>query len=114
MSAGKNFSGGQRQRLSIARALLVEAPILLMDDAFSALDFYTASLVRQALAKNYPQLTKVIAGQRIETVSKADKILVLDAGRQVGYGSHARLMCSCPLYQKIYLTQVGEARGESV
>lgn len=106
-TGGTNFSGGQRQRLCIARALLQDAPVLVLDNATSALDFRTAARLRQALARNYPDLTLILSSQRIETVRHADRILVLDNGKSLGLGTHEELLESCPAYREIYDLQMG-------
>lgn len=101
---GKNFSGGQRQRLTIARALVNVGKILVLDDASSALDFETEAHLRSALT-TYTDTARVVISQRVATVAACDKILVLDHGRQVGLGSHKELLQSCPLYQEIAASQ---------
>jgi len=103
---GANLSGGQKQRLSIARALARRAPIYLLDDCFSALDFKTDSLLRQALHREVRHATVIIVAQRVSTVMTADQIVVLDEGRVVGTGRHADLMQSCPVYREIVASQL--------
>lgn len=105
-SGGKNFSGGQRQRLAIARALAYDAPILVFDDSFSALDYKTDSLIRKNLRELAGQKTIIIVAQRIGTIKNADKILVLDRGRTVGFGTHTQLLASNPVYQEIAHSQL--------
>lgn len=100
---GKNLSGGQRQRLSIARALCKDFDILILDDSFSALDYQTEAKLRMAL--NTLNKTIVNASQRASSIKNADKILVLDDGKLVGFGSHDDLMKSCELYKEIYYSQ---------
>ncbi len=102
---GQNFSGGQKQRLLIARALLSSRPILFLDDATSALDYKSDLMVRQNIAKKQG-LTLVMVSQRATSIKDCDDIYVLDAGRVVGEGSHEQLLASCPIYQEIYETQV--------
>lgn len=102
---GTNVSGGQRQRLAIARALVARPDVYLFDDAFSALDAQTDAQLRAALHAHLPQASKVIVAQRIATIKDADKILVLEAGRQVGYGTHEELLASCACYQEIAASQ---------
>lgn len=102
---GQNFSGGQRQRLTIARALLKKAPILILDDATSALDFKTEATLRANL-KKLTNTTIFMISQRISTIQHADKILVLDQGRLVGIGTHNELLNTCEVYQEIYNSQV--------
>ncbi len=105
---GRNVSGGQRQRLCIARAVCRDPEILIFDDSFSALDFRTDLALRRALAKETAGTTKIIVAQRIGTVKDADRIIVLDGGRKVGDGTHAELMENCPLYREIAMSQTEE------
>lgn len=105
---GTNVSGGQRQRLSIARALAAEPRILLFDDSFSALDYQTDLKLRRALRSEMQHATVLIVAQRIATVMKADKILVLENGRVVGQGTHSQLMQDCPTYLEIARSQLSE------
>ena len=105
---GTNFSGGQKQRLSIARALCRDAEILIFDDTFSALDFKTDRELRDALKAKTANTTKLIVAQRIGTIMTADRIVVLDEGRQVGMGTHAELMKNCEVYRQIALSQLSE------
>ena len=104
---GRNVSGGQKQRLSIARALARKPEILIFDDTFSALDFRTDALVRKGLAEKYSSATKIIVAQRIGTIKNADKILVLDKGEVIGEGTHDELMNSCKVYREIADSQLG-------
>ena len=113
---GTNVSGGQRQRLAIARALATDARAFLFDDSFSALDYRTDAALRRALSQRLPGKTQVIVAQRISTVMQADKIIVLDEGRIAGQGTHAELLASCAQYREIAYSQLspeelGEARG---
>lgn len=103
---GHNFSGGQRQRLCIARALAKSSEVLILDDSTSALDLLTERHVKDNIKNNYPSLSKIYISQRISTVSSCDLILVLDGGRLVGKGSHDELMKNCPIYQEIYASQI--------
>ena len=103
---GKNFSGGQRQRLTIARALVGSPRIVILDDAASALDFATDAHLRAALRKLSATTTSIIISQRVAAVMQADKILVLDHGKQVGLGTHKELLATCPLYKEICLSQL--------
>jgi ATP-binding cassette subfamily B protein len=103
---GANVSGGQKQRLSIARALVKQPPIYLFDDSFSALDFTTDAALRRALAPKTKNATVIIVAQRISTVINAQKIVVLDQGRIVGVGDHRELMRSCEVYQEIASSQL--------
>lgn len=115
---GRNVSGGQKQRLSIARALARKPEILVFDDSFSALDFRTDAKLREGLARELPEATKIIVAQRISTIRHADQILVLDRGAMAGLGTHEELMQSCAVYREIALSQLsaeeleegGEAR----
>ncbi len=109
---GRNFSGGQRQRLTIARALLQPAPILILDDATSALDYLTESRLLEAIQTRLPDKTLIIVSQRIKSLRAAQQILVLDQGRQVGLGRHDGLLVSCPVYQEIAKSQEGQEVAE--
>ncbi|WP_206222227.1 ABC transporter ATP-binding protein [Schaalia sp. ZJ1691] len=104
---GTNVSGGQRQRLSIARALVRRPPILLFDDSFSALDVATDARLRQALGPATEGITKVIVAQRVSSVTDADQILVLDSGRLAGCGTHEELVGSNSVYREIVTSQLG-------
>ena len=106
---GTNFSGGQKQRLSIARAVCREPEIFIFDDSFSALDYKTDKLLRQALKRELSGATSVIVAQRIGTIRDADLILVLEEGRVVGQGTHEELMESCDVYREIAYSQLTEA-----
>ena len=103
---GRNVSGGQKQRLSIARALARKPEILVFDDSFSALDYRTDAALREGLARELPDTTKIIVAQRISTIRHADQILVLDRGELVGHGTHDELMKTCKVYQEIALSQL--------
>lgn len=105
---GSNVSGGQRQRLSIARALAVNPNVYIFDDSFSALDFKTDAKLRSALGKETKNKTMLIVGQRINTIIDADKIIVLDEGKIVGQGTHKQLMKTCEIYQEIANSQLSE------
>ena len=102
---GKNFSGGQRQRLTIARAVVKNAPILILDDSASALDFATEAKLRQSLKQLKNDPTVFIISQRTSSISHADKIIVLDDGAMVGMGTHKELLESCSVYREIYDSQ---------
>lgn len=106
---GRNVSGGQKQRLSIARALARGAEILIFDDSFSALDYRTDAALRADLNKKLNSTTKIIVAQRVSTIRHADKILVLDEGRIVGSGTHEELMHSCDIYKEIASSQLSES-----
>lgn len=105
---GTNFSGGQKQRLSIARALCRDVEIFIFDDTFSALDFKTDRQLRDALREKTQGCTKLIVAQRIGTIMSADKIVVLDEGRIAGIGTHRELLGSCDVYRQIALSQLSE------
>ncbi len=105
-TAGRNFSGGQRQRLTIARALVPRPRVLILDDSSSALDFATDAALRRALRQQTAGMTVVIVSQRAAAVQRADCILVLDDGELVGCGAHAQLLASCPVYHEICLSQL--------
>lgn len=109
---GRNFSGGQRQRLAIARALVRKPEILILDDSASALDYLTESALRKALGESKGKTTTFIVSQRTSSVWHADKILVLDDGRAAGWGSHGELLENCPVYREIYESQFGR-EGEA-
>ena len=102
---GLNFSGGQRQRLCIGRALIREPKLLILDDATSALDLLTDKKVRETI-NSYKEMTKVIVSQRVSTIQNADYILVLEGGQVVGLGKHQDLLNNCPIYKEIYETQI--------
>jgi ATP-binding cassette subfamily B protein len=103
---GSNVSGGQKQRLAIARALVKKPPIYIFDDSFSALDFRTESVLRAALKEKTGASTVLIVTQRVSTVKNADQIVVLDEGELVGKGTHQELMDSCETYREIALSQL--------
>ncbi len=103
---GRNFSGGQRQRLTIARTLARRPRVLVLDDSTSALDYATEARLRAALARDLPGTTKVVVSQRVSAVRHADAIVVLEDGRQVGCGTHGELLETCPVYRQICLSQL--------
>ena len=105
---GTNVSGGQKQRLSIARAIARKPEIFIFDDSFSALDFKTDKKLRMALNKHTDGITKFIVAQRIGTIKDADKIIVLESGEMVGIGKHEDLLKTCPIYKEIALSQLSE------
>jgi ATP-binding cassette subfamily B protein len=105
---GTNVSGGQRQRLSIARALVKAPSVYLFDDCFSALDAATDARLRAALKSGTENASVVIVAQRVSTVMHAERIIVLDDGRVVGMGTHAELLESCDPYREIVVSQLGE------
>lgn len=105
ISGGKNFSGGQRQRLAIARALTRDADVYLFDDSFSALDYITDSKIRSSLNKNLDDSMSIIVAQRIATIRNADKILLLEDGEQEGFGTHEELMRDSDIYREIAISQ---------
>ena len=102
---GTNFSGGQRQRLCIGRALVKKPELLILDDSMSALDLLTDKKIRSNIT-NLKDMTKVIVSQRVSTIQNADFILVLEGGQVVGQGKHEDLLKNCPIYKEIYETQV--------
>jgi len=108
---GANFSGGQKQRLLIARALAANPEILILDDASSALDYRTDAELRRAIREHHGQSTLVVIAQRISSVLSMDEIIVLHEGEIIGRGSHADLLTSCPEYREIYRTQMSEEVG---
>ena len=105
---GSNVSGGQKQRLSIARAIARKPEILIFDDSFSALDYKTDAAVRRAIRQSAGDTTTLIVAQRISTILHADLILVLDEGRIVGKGTHRELMENCEVYRQIAKSQLSE------
>jgi len=106
--AGANVSGGQKQRLSIARALVKNSPIVIFDDSFSALDFKTDQRLREALHKELRDTTLLIVAQRVSTIMNADQIIVLEEGKIVGSGTHHELLLSCPTYYEIASSQLSQ------
>ena len=108
---GSNVSGGQRQRLAIARAIVKGAPIYVFDDSFSALDFATDARLRAALERNLRRATKIIVAQRVGTILNADRIVVMDAGQVVGIGTHRELLESNETYREIVYSQLSEAEA---
>lgn len=109
---GRNFSGGQKQRLAIARALVRRPEILILDDSASALDFATDAALRKAIKTDTENMTVFIISQRVSTVRNADQIVVLDDGQVAGIGTHAELYRSCPVYHEICLSQLSQAEAE--
>ena len=109
---GKNFSGGQRQRLCIARAIVGSPELLILDDSFSALDFATDAALRKALKQSTSHMTVIIVTQRCSTIKNADLILVLDDGRLVGKGTHEELFENCETYREICLSQLKETEAK--
>ena len=110
---GANVSGGQRQRLAIARAIAKKAPVLVFDDSFSALDFQTDRRLRIALKEHMNNATVIIVAQRINTIAHADRILVLEDGKIVGDGTHRQLLKTCPVYRQIAASQLSEKEIEA-
>ena len=105
---GANFSGGQKQRLLIARALAGMPEILILDDSSSALDYRTDAALRKAITARYSQVTTIVIAQRVSSIMGLDAILVLEEGQVIGYGTHDQLMADCPVYREICHTQMGE------
>lgn len=110
---GNNLSGGQKQRLLIARALAARPEILLLDDASSALDYRTDALLRRALRKNYPDTTTILIAQRVSSICHCSRILMLDDGAVLGYGTHEELLKNCEEYAIIARTQMGDGREDA-
>ena len=100
-----NLSGGQKQRLNIARAIIKNPKLFIFDDSFSALDFKTDAQIRKNIKENVKDATIIIVAQRVNTIMNADNILVLNDGNAVGYGSHGKLMKSCPEYKELVESQ---------
>lgn len=105
---GVNFSGGQKQRLSIARALVKKPEILILDDSTSAVDIETERKIKQGLKEYTKGMTVLLIAQRITSVADCDRILVLDQGELVGNGTHKELLATCSTYQEIYASQFGK------
>ncbi len=105
---GSNVSGGQKQRLSIARAVAKDPEIFVFDDSFSALDYKTDAKLREALKEKTQNKTVIIVAQRINTILNADQIIVLEEGKIVGKGTHKQLMQNCEVYKQIALSQLSE------
>jgi ABC-type multidrug transport system fused ATPase/permease subunit len=110
-SGGKNFSGGQRQRLTIARALCMQGELLILDDSTSALDYATDAALRASIAALPNRPATIIVSQRTVALADADQILVLDDGKAVGLGKHEELLVSCPLYAEIHASQYAKKEG---
>ena len=112
---GRNFSGGQKQRLTIARAFIRKPQILILDDSASALDYATDARLRQAIRDMSPNITVFVVSQRTSSIRHADQIIVLDDGQVVGIGTHDELLADCEVYQEIYYSQYpkeAESHGE--
>lgn len=107
---GTNVSGGQKQRLTIARALLKNPKVLILDDSTSAVDTKTDRMIRQSLMEEIPDITKIIVAQRISSIQDADRIVVLDEGKINGIGTHEELLATNQIYQEVYESQVKGGR----
>ena len=105
---GANFSGGQKQRMLIARALAARPEILVLDDSSSALDYRTDAGVRKAIRENHAPAATIVIAQRVSSIRALDQIIVLDEGKVIGCGAHEELLASCPTYREIHETQMGE------
>ena len=104
---GANVSGGQKQRILISRALAGKPEILILDDSSGGLDYKTDALLRQNLAENYADATRVVVAQRVSSIKNSTYIMVLDEGKVIGFGDHGHLMENCPEYRHIAETQMG-------
>lgn len=104
--AGTKVSGGQKQRLCIARALLKKPKVLILDDSTSAVDTATDARIRRAFAEEIPDTTKLIIAQRISSIQSADRIIVMDEGKISGFGTHEELMKTNAIYQEVYNSQI--------
>ena len=109
---GTNVSGGQKQRLSIARAIVKNPEIFIFDDSFSALDYKTDKKLREKIKKELSNKTNLIVAQRVGTIISADQIIVLENGEMVGHGTHEELLKSCQVYQEIAKSQLGNTEVE--
>ena len=112
VQGGNNVSGGQKQRLSIARAIAKNPNVYIFDDSFSALDMKTDAALRKALESKTKESSVIIVAQRISTILHADKILVLDEGKIVGEGTHKELLKTCEVYQQIAMSQLSKEELE--
>lgn len=108
---GANLSGGQKQRVLIARAMAANPEFLILDDSSSALDYITDAAVRKAIKRNFPETTTIIIAQRISSIMRLDKILMLEDGQAIGYGAHKELLATCPGYKEIFEAQMGSIIG---
>jgi ATP-binding cassette subfamily B protein len=110
VGSGQNVSGGQRQRLNMARTVIKKADVYIFDDSFSALDFLTESEIRESYAALLRGKSRIVATQRISTAMSADRIYVMDKGRIIGAGVHSELLSSCPIYREIADSQLGRRK----
>jgi ATP-binding cassette subfamily B protein len=113
VGGGQNVSGGQRQRLNMARTVIKKADVYIFDDSFSALDFLTESEIKENYATLLRGKSRIVATQRISTAMSADRIYVMDKGRIIGVGTHRELLDSCPIYREIADSQLGGGRREA-
>lgn len=111
---GVNLSGGQKQRVLISRALATQPEILILDDSSSALDYQTDARLRKELREHYSDTTMIMIAQRVSSIMNLTKILVIEDGKMIGYGTHEELLNRCSMYQEIYQSQMGEELGESL
>ena len=113
VGSGRNVSGGQRQRLNMARTVIKPAEIYIFDDSFSALDFLTEREIKENYAARLSGKSRIVATQRISTAMSADRIYVMDKGAIIGVGTHRQLLASCPIYREIAESQLGGRREET-
>ena len=112
VGSGQNVSGGQRQRLNMARTVIKPADVYVFDDSFSALDFLTEREIKENYSTLLQGKTRIVATQRISTAMSADRIYVMDKGRIIGVGTHNELVVSCPIYREIAISQLGGGKED--